>query len=39
MVARGMLEYSSDVDRFRQDWVDFMADFRSRDDFAKEIQD
>ncbi|ORY99090.1 armadillo-type protein [Syncephalastrum racemosum] len=39
MVARGMLEYSSDVDRFRQDWVDFMADFRSRDDFAKEIQE
>lgn len=37
LVAQGMLEYSDDVDRFRKDLVDFMADFRSTDEFAKPV--
>ncbi|KAI9314458.1 armadillo-type protein [Dichotomocladium elegans] len=34
LVAQGMLEYSDDIAKFRSDLVDFMADFRSSDDFS-----
>ncbi|KAI9497130.1 armadillo-type protein [Zychaea mexicana] len=37
LVAQGMLEYSDDIARFRQDLIDFMADFRSSDDFSNDV--
>ena len=32
-----MLEYSDDIERFRTDLIDFMADFRSSDDFSNNV--
>ena len=37
LVAQGMLEYSDDIERFRTDLIDFMADFRSSDDFSNNV--
>ncbi|KAI9276648.1 armadillo-type protein [Phascolomyces articulosus] len=38
MVSQGMLEYSDDIDHFRTDLIDFMADFRSNDDFSNKVE-
>lgn len=35
MVAQGMVGYCDDIVKFRQDLIDFMADFRSSDEFAQ----
>lgn len=35
MVAQGMVGCCDDIVKFRQDLIDFMADFRSSDEFAQ----